>query len=399
MKYETYGNGKGEVASITLFYNVAKEKEKYYKEAMEALFNAEGLNEVFYVVNGKRETLEKVRAMIDEIGVPSGKKIHLIYVDKNLGFARANNIGYKVMRKVSPHVKYLALVNDDLKIYKKSIKLLRIPFEVDDLAAASTGIVYFWNKAGVWRSYHLEPLFLKRFGGIMAPTVYVCKKPFFLKVMKRVAMPTWVQCGFSLFSVKAIESCGFFWHGFFLYGEDEEFSIRLWRCGHRLYYLPVPAGEHLVHGSGTKESANIYKKLGRFSNAYIVSLRGIRGLLGYILYYLPKDFVIFLHLMFKKLINVQYRVDDLYLPYLAILLEKGSGEVPAKKLKQKEPLICVSDNPFLDVIKLGVIEPEDLCPLRPFVEFVEENFIDDSASSGLFTLQTAERSSRMSSSH
>ncbi len=376
MKYRCLGSkpeGKA-TASITVFYKISKEKEKYYKESMKALFEVdEDSHEIVYVVNGVKETLDKVMSWVEEIGVPSGKRVHIIFLDKNVGFARANNIGYRIIRKINPAVNYVALINDDLKVYTFSFKVLKKPLQIDGKAGGSSGIIYFWDKAGVWQAFHVEPLFLRRAWGLFTPNAYICGKPIPLMVMKEVAFPTWIQCGFSMFSVKAIEECGFLWHGFFLYGEDGEFSIRLWRCGYKLYYLPVPVAEHLVGGSG-----GAGYEVPMVSQALLTLAYGLRGVLGYMAYYVPRDLsnVLFNLLAVIKEKSLRRITKTMRMPYvLTILLEQYHKEMPARKRKVREPLLCLTSNPLLDVLKVRPLAPEDFCPFKNLVEFVRKYFV------------------------
>ncbi len=255
VRYEVYGKVSGDepLASITIFYKIREELEVIYKEAFRALLYVDyEPHEVVLIVNGLGETYDKLRKWIGEFGVPVGKRVHLVKLSKNLGFARANNVGLEIIKKVSPKTKYVVLVNDDLKPYPESFRVLKAAVRASESIAAAQGLIYFWGKKGIWYSAQqvaevpcplLDP-------SVLNSSSHLNELPGKLLAYSRFTLPTLVTGGFSIYRIEALEKCGFFRKGFFMYGEDVELPVRLWRCGYKLIYVPYPVGEHLVGGSG-----------------------------------------------------------------------------------------------------------------------------------------------------
>ena len=122
--------------SISIYINSAslKEKARVTEEALNALLNSKwDCHEVALVDNGSEDdTFDFLLEIVKSVDLESlGKRVHLIKLPKNVGFARANNIAYFALRdKVMP--KYVAVINDDLIVYPLAFKYLIRALEVDE---------------------------------------------------------------------------------------------------------------------------------------------------------------------------------------------------------------------------------------------------------------------------
>ena len=91
-------------------------------------------------------------------------KVLLIKLDKNIGFAAANNLGYNIFRNSFSHS---LIINNDVVVEKNLINELMNSFQRNKMCAISTGKIYFGkpNNNIIWYAggkFSFEPKIFNR---------------------------------------------------------------------------------------------------------------------------------------------------------------------------------------------------------------------------------------------
>ncbi|TDA41478.1 MAG: hypothetical protein DSO07_04380 [Thermoproteota archaeon] len=191
--------------------------------------------EIIVVDNGSDDgSFELIKQLIEEIRQDEGFKIRIIRLSKNYGFAAANIIAYRLR---DPESKYIALINNDLSPEPDSLERLIEILEANCMLAGVQGVILTWDGRyidtyGVFMTDH----------GLTYPISSI--ESSCLQKLRPV-IPTYIDGAFSMYRVEALErSGGLFMPYFFMWGDDYELGIRLWRSGYVLAAVPVVVGRH-----------------------------------------------------------------------------------------------------------------------------------------------------------
>lgn len=179
--------------------------------------------------------------------------IKYVYLNKNLGFGKANNIGYKYAKG-----KYIFLLNSDTLLISNAILLFYRFMEEHDKSIACLGcelINLEGNKVVSYGEFPSMSLILKQRLSHFIPKnkrrCYGYNGPYKRKVGNNSFYVDYVT-GADLFIRKeVIEQCGFFDPDFFLYYEETEMQYRYRAHG---YYSCILQQQNIVHLEG--ESGN-----------------------------------------------------------------------------------------------------------------------------------------------
>lgn len=209
--------------------------------------------EVIVVDNGsKDDSVEMVKKLIKE-----NKVIKLIENQKNLGFARGNNVGIKAAQG-----KYILLLNSDT-LLKDNAFCPMINFMEKNPEVSVLG-PRLLNQDGTWQAsagrFPTLPvvgimLFKEHFGG----SQYVRTSPL------KTCEVDWVM-GAALMTKRAtFEKIGFLDENMFMYMEEVEWCYRVKKAGEKIFFSPKAEIIHLGQASsptGRKDPIlNIYKGL------------------------------------------------------------------------------------------------------------------------------------------
>lgn len=130
-------------AIITLNWNGADDT----LACLQSLSKAEGEFVVYVIDNGSSDdSLSRIQAWIDE---HRGLNVHLVPLDKNYGFARGNNKGLEVARKINPD-RYLLLNNDTEVCPDFLIRLESFSRKYPEYKILTPKINYFYDKQKIW---------------------------------------------------------------------------------------------------------------------------------------------------------------------------------------------------------------------------------------------------------
>ncbi|MEM3448448.1 MAG: glycosyltransferase, partial [Nitrososphaerota archaeon] len=157
-------------------------------------------------------------------------------------FAIANNIAFS---KRDNRSKYIALINDDLVPEPDSLSKLIEFMETNESVGGVQGKILTWDSKRIDSA-----------GCVLTQdgNTYAIGRSLPANSCNKIIPITYSDGAFSVYRVKAIENCGgLFLPYFFMYGDDYELGIRLWRCGYKIVYVPIIAGCH--YRSATINSA------------------------------------------------------------------------------------------------------------------------------------------------
>lgn len=171
------------------------------------------------------------------------KRFRYIYNKENVGFGRANNLGYKYATG-----RYIFLLNSDTLLLNNAIKYFYDWFEINNSGnIACIGSILLDNKNNPMHSYG-------RFPSIRSLTNLIIKHYFPSKKMESDYID---QNGYKIVDYvtgadlfirrEIIEKCGFFDPNFFMYYEETDLQFRFYEKGYKSVIIYTPKIMHL-HG-------------------------------------------------------------------------------------------------------------------------------------------------------
>lgn len=187
------------------------------------------------------------------------KRIKFIALDKNVGFGRANNIGY-----THSSGKYVFLLNSDTILVNNAIRLFYNKMEQSPNQIACMGTLLFTDQScaayghsyakflsGFQSLYYL--FFDKTFNklGIKLKKSnfdYITTSHTFFQVPRIIGADMFIRRD-------VIEECGLFDPDFFMYYEETEMQFRYTKKGYSIYIYTDPQIIHLEGQSANKESS------------------------------------------------------------------------------------------------------------------------------------------------
>jgi len=207
--------------------------------------------EIIIVDNGSTDgSFEMIKQLVSEVKFDADLNVKIIRLSKNYGFAVANIIAYRFR---DPKSKYIALINNDACPERDSLKKLVNYLEnLSDKVAGLQGIILSWDgryilSYGGFVSDH--GLLKGGIGAFMESNIVNRLKP---------VIATYIDGAYSLYHVEALEKAGgLFLPYFFMWGDDYELGIRLWRTGYILLAVPIVVARH-YGGATTSNKSSLY---------------------------------------------------------------------------------------------------------------------------------------------
>ncbi|MDE7408074.1 MAG: glycosyltransferase family 2 protein, partial [Muribaculaceae bacterium] len=184
----------------------------------------------------------------DEIGP---KKVYVVHSVENLGFAKGNNLGVKVLKRNNP-CEYLLFSNDDIILKDPTDLRPMIDLLKDDSSIGAIGpdvvgldghhqsphrrVITAYRQIGwsLLKTFRRKRLAAPSNGENPAPTEGPCY---------------WVSGAFFLMSYADFEAVGGFDPDTFLYMEEAILAERLMTLGKHMYYYPGVQVDHLAGGT------------------------------------------------------------------------------------------------------------------------------------------------------
>lgn len=181
-------------------------------------------------------------------------RIRFVESGGNLGFGKANNIGYNYATG-----KYLFLLNSDTLLLNNAIKEFFLQMEVHDATIACMGCLLIDAKQKPTHSYGRFPTFWNEL--VRKPFRTLQRVPFIrnrfdgyddgpLSVIDEKCFEVEYVTGADLFMRKTVaDQYGLFDPDFFMYYEECEMQYRYRKHGYRSAITDAPKVQHLVGGS------------------------------------------------------------------------------------------------------------------------------------------------------
>jgi GT2 family glycosyltransferase len=194
--------------------------------------------EIIIVDNGSTDgSFEMIKQLLSNVKFDADLNVKIIRLSKNYGFAVANVIAYRFR---DPNSKYIALINNDACPERDSLKKLVNYLEtLGGKVAGLQGIILSWDGRYVlsYGGFTLDHGLLKGgIGAFMESNIATQLKP---------VIATYIDGAYSLYRVEALEKVGgLFLPYFFMWGDDYELGVRLWRAGYILLALPIVVARH-----------------------------------------------------------------------------------------------------------------------------------------------------------
>jgi hypothetical protein len=185
-------------------------------------------------------------------------KVKLIANKKNLGFAKANNIGIKQAKG-----KYILLLNSDTYMMENSLqKLFEFANRQENIGIVAPQLLnpdktiqqslgFFPNLPQIffWMSF-IDDLPL----GYLLKPYHIDHDIFY----KKDQMVDWVTGAAILVPKNVIQKAGALDDKIFMYGEDVEWCYRIKKAGLQIIYTPITKIVHIGRGSSDKDPTRAF---------------------------------------------------------------------------------------------------------------------------------------------
>jgi len=205
----------------------------------------------------------------------------LLLLDKNYGYAKGNNFGLKLARKLG--YKCALISNNDVVVEKPVLKRLILAFnELESIAVVGPRIYGPngerqgpYSKPNLYH-YFFYPVFIP----ILWPMKKLVKKILSKKSISKKDEGTTRYCYrltgcFMLMDLDVIEKVGWFDENTFLYAEEDILAEKLERVGYKMAYVDSVYIKHM-HGQSTQKLGNKSRLLQQL-NAELYYFRRYRG--------------------------------------------------------------------------------------------------------------------------
>jgi hypothetical protein len=205
--------------------------------------------EVVVVNNGEDNTSEVIRRDF--------KWVTLIEEGVDLGFCKANNIGFRYC--LNKKFDYILLLNGDTKVFQDTIsKLLNVMLDDPLIAIAGAKNILMENPDIMWGQYGRVT-----WGPMLVSTVGRFEPD---KQLNMAPIDVdWVICNGCMIRCSALEEIGLFDENYWMADEDVEFSFRARKFGYRTVYVDTAA---ILHKGSS--STNIETKTRIFCYGYFL---------------------------------------------------------------------------------------------------------------------------------
>lgn len=227
------------VAIIILNWNGKKHLETCLSFLLEQTYSN---YKIFLVDNGSTDgSLEYL-----EHNFSNNKKIQVISLPKNTGFAEGNNIALAKINREKKY-KYIATLNNDTKVNEHWLeKMIEVAEQDDNIGSVAPKVKFF-----------IEPHLMDSTGIVVYPDGGGMNRGFKEKDQGQYNKQEEVfgSCaGAALYRKAAIDKAGFFDKNFFAYYEDLDLAWRLRHAGYKTIYTPEAMVHHVHSATGISHS-------------------------------------------------------------------------------------------------------------------------------------------------
>lgn len=222
--------------------------KKYNDACIRSVLNNTVRDQIQVVIVDNASTDGSLEALRDVWG--QNKQVHIIVLDQNLGFSKANNEG--IRWSMEQGIEHFLLLNNDTETEKDTVERMFSCYQ------KTRGIVvpkvyYADRRDTVWCA-----------GGYFTPVILKAVQRG-LNQRDRKQLNQSRKCGFAngcamLLSKEIVDRIGYLDERFFLYYEDTEYSMRAGRLQINIWYCAEAVVYHKVNGStaGNEKPENAY---------------------------------------------------------------------------------------------------------------------------------------------
>lgn len=268
-------NSNPHVSIIVPNYNISS-IIKVVSRSIDSIFNMNYRPlEVIIIDNGSTDdSYELLRSMVRN-AKPSDVDVKLVKLSRNYGFAGGCVAGFKLVKKRS---KYVALVNNDIICEKNSLKKLIEVLESDKNIGAVQGIILKWDGKRI----DSAGCYLTQLGNAFSIGTGLEYSSYCSNNISRV-FPTSTVATYAVYRKSSLNKIGgLFIPELFLYHEDIELGIRLWRHGFKSVCVPIAVGRHL--GSATSKSFSVSDYYSQRNMVSLIVMYDKMWLLNYLIF-------------------------------------------------------------------------------------------------------------------
>ncbi len=232
------GSDDEKLLSISIFYNMSLSNTKRFLDSVNSIISSRWkCHDIVLVDNGSSDnTFDLLLEHVESVLRDANKRVHIIRIPKNMGFARANKLAYQLISEKYGPYDYLALINNDVKIYPNAfIELIGILRKFERVAGVQ-GVLKHGSTIDSGPIYWTF--------GFLLDSRPVVPPIFAPKLLPYPQIVSYIDGAFSIYKVEAIEEVGFFDIDSFMYGDDYVLGAKLWEAGYILLYVPIIVGDH-----------------------------------------------------------------------------------------------------------------------------------------------------------
>lgn len=174
------------------------------------------------------------------------ERIHFIPSPENLGFGRANNLGYQHSKG-----KYIFALNSDTILENDALTLFYHQMEKLPQKVGCVGTMLLDGDGKISRSYLSLPTWWESLQCFTYPH-FLPQTGFSVLDEQKPFQVSGVTGADMFIRRSVIEECGFFDTDFFMYYEETELQLRFQKFGYECYIIHGPRIIHLERGSQKK---------------------------------------------------------------------------------------------------------------------------------------------------
>lgn len=222
--------------------------QKYNDNCLASIFASTVADRIQVVIVDNGSTDGSLKSLQDTWG--GEKRVHIIPLNVNSGFAKANNVG--IRWAMEQGMNYYLLLNNDTEIAGDAIEQMW-KCHKEKGCIVTPKIYYADQKDVLWSAGGRFTPVIKK------PVQMGCNQKDFGEFSKNRDCDFANGCAVFL-DRTILEKTGLLDESFFLYYEDTEFSMRAHKMGIPIYYCAQAKVYHKVNGStkGNQSEANVY---------------------------------------------------------------------------------------------------------------------------------------------
>ncbi len=247
---------------------VTYQAEQYIKSCINSLLKQS--NDSFNIVIVDNNSTDTTKILIKGY-LKNNLKVHLIENRKNLGFAKANNIGIQYSLTILK-ADYLLLLNQDTVVENNLLDKLLYWSDKKGTAVFGPKILIKKSKRIWWigtKIFKITDLFKTLRLALSYQIDKEQEDSFFID--KPAEVEAIVGCAIFL-PKEIIEHVGYLDEKFFMYGEDLDYSLRIRKKGYKMFVVPEAIVYHDVHFE--KEALSIENNFSKTLKRYYLHFLG-----------------------------------------------------------------------------------------------------------------------------